>query len=584
MGEEMTRVTKEGRKLTYRLKVIQQPERARACGSGAKCKQIHVTIVLSRSVNCSHHAASSDRRPVDPPPVVELRIFEGEDKSNDVTFAYNANFFLFATLEMARPIIHGRVQNAGTQQVPVLTGMPVSGMAYLDRPQEAGYFIFPDLSIRHEGKYRLSFNLYEETKDLKDTDVEQSNENQAKPSAHAATPNGSFDWRLEIKSSIFTVYSAKKFPGLTESTSLSRIVAEQGCRVRIRRDVRMRRREGKNAAEADEYDEEYTRGRTATTSDSVHDAYTRERSHSGSPVSSPYTSELRRASSGAEYSQSSYPPSYPGPSTGPQSGSSGYLSFGGSSAQQYQTPQFAQPAPPAQPMQARESYQSSQPTNNQPPQYRQSSASGDYAYPERQPYPTQYAPSRENYEMDYRRASVAYAPPPSGPPSNQYQAVDQNYHRNASIAYEQYQHRSQGTDMQPSVNLAPLKMAPLEPKYAALPSPADPLAGTSRMAPALPSPSYQERPSSYGQYSVPGSGQRLPEPTRSGKRTYDSVFSSSSHTQPLYNGMRPTSSHHARDPVTSLDEDDDTESMEPVRMQYNRADGSTYSREQPSLE
>ena len=33
----MTRVTKEGRQLTYEMEVIQQPERARACGSGAKC-------------------------------------------------------------------------------------------------------------------------------------------------------------------------------------------------------------------------------------------------------------------------------------------------------------------------------------------------------------------------------------------------------------------------------------------------------------------------------------------------------------------------------------------------------------------
>ena len=34
----MTRMTAEGRKLSYELKVIQQPERARACGSGAKCE------------------------------------------------------------------------------------------------------------------------------------------------------------------------------------------------------------------------------------------------------------------------------------------------------------------------------------------------------------------------------------------------------------------------------------------------------------------------------------------------------------------------------------------------------------------
>ena len=32
------RVTNSGRHLWYVLKVIQQPERARACGSGPKCK------------------------------------------------------------------------------------------------------------------------------------------------------------------------------------------------------------------------------------------------------------------------------------------------------------------------------------------------------------------------------------------------------------------------------------------------------------------------------------------------------------------------------------------------------------------
>jgi hypothetical protein len=35
---QASRVTKEGKRITYRMHVIQQPERARACGSGAKCK------------------------------------------------------------------------------------------------------------------------------------------------------------------------------------------------------------------------------------------------------------------------------------------------------------------------------------------------------------------------------------------------------------------------------------------------------------------------------------------------------------------------------------------------------------------
>ncbi|KAF2209186.1 hypothetical protein CERZMDRAFT_70332, partial [Cercospora zeae-maydis SCOH1-5] len=147
----ISRTTAEGRLLTYEMTVLQQPVRARACGQGAK--------------------SSADRRPVDPPPIVELRIFEGSggDRADDLTFTMHANYFLFATLEAARPIAHGRV-SAERHTPPVLTGTPVAGMVYLDRPNAAGYFIFPDLSVRHEGNYRLSFSLYEELKNVKDED------------------------------------------------------------------------------------------------------------------------------------------------------------------------------------------------------------------------------------------------------------------------------------------------------------------------------------------------------------------------------------------------------------------------------
>jgi len=178
------RLTKDNRRLFYRLEVIQQPERARACGSGPK--------------------SSADRRPVDPPPVVELRIFEGPSlqEAKDVTFLYNANFFLYATLEHARVIAHGRVQTPAVNSPPVLTGMPVSGMAYLDRPQEAGYFLFPDLSVRHEGRYRLQFNLFEQTKEDKDNDLHPTE------SKRALEVPDSFDHRGTIHSNEFVVYSA----------------------------------------------------------------------------------------------------------------------------------------------------------------------------------------------------------------------------------------------------------------------------------------------------------------------------------------------------------------------------------------
>ncbi|EER27940.1 velvet protein [Coccidioides posadasii str. Silveira] len=326
------RTTREGKKLTYTLKVIQQPERARACGAGAK--------------------ASADRRPVDPPPVVELRVYESDQNDmnkTDITFAYNANFFLFTTLEWARPIAHPRGQSQSAATPPVLTGVPVAGVAYLDRPVQAGYFIFPDLSVRHEGYYRLNFSLYEEVKDPKDEDKDRGVPRPVLPAlpktCEPREPNEYIYFRLDVKTTPFTVYSAKKFPGLAESTMLSRTVAEQGCRVRIRRDVRMRRREHKGNKDFNGgYDE-----RHMTPDNYPGTPIERPRSASNASVDNPYvycpTSTPRRVPSaqGFSYPPAPYqqpvaiPPPPPGPSPAPMAQS--HLTFG--------APQVQYSAPPA---------------------------------------------------------------------------------------------------------------------------------------------------------------------------------------------------------------------------------------------
>ncbi|KAG9228949.1 velvet factor-domain-containing protein [Amylocarpus encephaloides] len=332
----ITRRTKAGRTLEYKLTVIQEPERARACGSGAK--------------------SSADRRPVDPPPVVELTVcaIEDDGRKNDITFAYEADFFLFATLESVRDIAPVRGVHPTIPQVPVLTGMPVSGMAYLDRPKEAGYFIFPDLSVRHEGRYQLSLNLYEQTKKLDlDGDAEGLPGMKGHPKSLAGALPGmgdaSFDFRMEIKSSPFTVYSAKKFPGLSESTPLSRTVAEQGCRVRIRRDVRMRRRE-KTTADFDEKPpEQDAYGRQGRYINQGQEPCSRERSRSvgadgGSPRT-PYGGQQYVA----HYSLHNTPSPQPHPVVMPAGGN---LNFGGPPHQvsgahhQFALPQAPQAPPP----------------------------------------------------------------------------------------------------------------------------------------------------------------------------------------------------------------------------------------------
>ena len=480
---------------------------------------------------------------MDPPPVVELRIFEGDGADRtDVTFGYNANFFLFTTLELARPIAHGRIQPQ-PQTLPVLTGMPVSGLAYLDRPSEAGYFIFPDLSVRHEGKYRLSFNLYEETKNPKDADAEPSTE-QPKPQVTSPNaPNASFDWRLEVKSNTFTVYSAKKFPGLAESTNLSRLVAEQGCRVRIRRDVRMRRRDGKpNVDYEDAVVEDYSRtGRTP----SIHDSY-RERTRSVSNESAD-----RQAFPGMERRMSGeYPRPYPYQASRPQS----YLTFGGP-GNQYQAPppQFAQPAPPAPP-----SYQPAPVHHPHPVQFRQTAAPPQEAYVRpvhSQPIPPSNTPSRDHHEV---RASQ----PPTGSNSGwndaDIPARGLPLPPIKNLTYKSLKREAQ-TPLTPFEHLtrAPLGLTQHEPTE------------RGQMYPdrVLPPPLPAASPTS--------------EPTPpTNKRTHHAAFDPKSRNQdrPLYNGMRPDDARcNVAVPDDKNDDQDDEDDGVPAwikNMEYKRADGT----------
>ncbi|PBP23919.1 VeA protein, partial [Diplocarpon rosae] len=399
----VSRYTTAGRKLTYELRVIQQPERARAC-------------------------ASADRRPVDPPPVVELRIFEGEgvgEDREDVTFGYGANFFLYATLEVARPMAHMRGQPAAGPTIPVLTGMPVSGMAYLDRPSEAGYFIFPDLSVRHEGIYSLSFNLYEETKDPSDRDAEP----QDSPGTAPAMADPSFDWRLEIKSDAFTVYSAKKFPGLAESTVLSRTVAEQGCRVRIRRDVRMRRRDKKGHNDMEAPEDEWSRAARPIEPDTYREKpRSRGRDEGRAPSradvyrpdsDSPLLAPAPRAEGGAR----NFRPA--------QAGSQPFAAMARYGAPQPQ-PQFSQP--------------------QQPPQQQQQFPPAPTAYPPNtQPHPVTRLPplkSISTHDLAHsppgpRSSLTQYSPPPLPTPT----------YEQRPVSYSQY-------PPPPPLAAAPLAVAP----------------------------------------------------------------------------------------------------------------------------
>ncbi|KAI0799711.1 velvet factor-domain-containing protein [Irpex lacteus] len=103
------------------------------------------------------------------------------------------------------------------------TGSVVSSLYHLkdseNQNEDAGFFVFPDLSVRTEGSYRLKLSLFE---------VVGSNVYHCK----------------SIFSAPFYVYTAKKFPGMEESTPLSCSLADQGIKIRIRKDIRVRKKAG----------------------------------------------------------------------------------------------------------------------------------------------------------------------------------------------------------------------------------------------------------------------------------------------------------------------------------------------------
>ena len=486
--------------------------------------------------------------------------------------------------------------------------MPVAGIAYLDRPSPAGYFIFPDLSVRHEGKYRLSFNLYEELKESKDADAEptgSSAEGEENKSArnNPMAPQAHVNFRLEVKSVPFNVYSAKKFPGLAESTSLSRIVAEQGCRVRIRRDVRMRRRDTKSNKNFEDFEDEatYTRSDRFATPDT----YTkpqmteRPRSISNGSIDAPaaFGPDQRRLSTHdlSYYNQASF--QQPPPAPQPQNANTRYtshLAFGGSGAPHYPTPAFQPPTTPAS--QATPNYipnngsfhypaaaHGRQLSNSQTTGYTQTQTTQQPIYPQ----PQMYTDGSDFRPMsDYRQPSIAannqgnY----SAQSMNGYSQVE---NRQVSIP-QNYYHPPTQAPAAPAVTppighaLPPLKtlQPPMEKKY----EPTSPVSATGVSMIGV-APGYNGMQSKYSSYTTTPSSTN-PSMPRNTKRAFGAVFDSEHINQPMHSGMRPSTKNHGQD-IPQIEAEDgsleDEYDMHSLKMlSYRRADGSRQLKKCPS--
>ncbi|MCJ1312200.1 hypothetical protein MMC25_005874 [Agyrium rufum] len=173
----------------YNLTVRQAPERAKVATGKEK-----------------------DRKPVDPPPIIQLHINDPEDPAHN--YLQSPYFFMCCTLW------HSHEDKAvEPSSEPLLTGSLVSSLHRLKDSDnhanraDGGFFVFGDLSVKVEGEYRLRFSLYDMLR------------KEVRYIAGITTP-------------VFTVFSSKLFGGMSESTFLSRSFGDQGVRLRIRKETR----------------------------------------------------------------------------------------------------------------------------------------------------------------------------------------------------------------------------------------------------------------------------------------------------------------------------------------------------------
>lgn len=157
-----------------------------------------------------------NRKPVDPPPIIQLHVNHDADPQKH--FLQSPYLFMTCTLydqSGDNPVVDE--SGNSMKKESVLAGCLVSSLHRLkdNENTEGAFFVFGDLSIRVQGRFRIRFTLFDLRKE----------ENEVASLGY-------------ITSESFSVVAQKDFRGLEESTPLSRCFADQGVRMRLRKEPR----------------------------------------------------------------------------------------------------------------------------------------------------------------------------------------------------------------------------------------------------------------------------------------------------------------------------------------------------------
>ena len=119
-------------------------------------------------------------------------------------------------------------QPPGTCTRNLIGSLSGSAFKLKDINNEVGlWFVFQDLSVRTEGYFRLKFSFFDL---MGESEIPMRSEETASSLSKLAPMLAC------TYSDTLHVYSAKKFPGVIESTSLSKHFAKQGIKIPIRKD------------------------------------------------------------------------------------------------------------------------------------------------------------------------------------------------------------------------------------------------------------------------------------------------------------------------------------------------------------
>ncbi|CAG8756090.1 9248_t:CDS:2 [Cetraspora pellucida] len=189
-----------------------------------------------------------DRRTIDPPPIIKLLVttMDGTlvpESSIDYSMMIVHAGLWSKDRKEERGLVVNPTSIIAKSDIPSSTVMPVNAplstrnlmghctsSAYVlnnHLGQKGIYFIFQDLSVRTEGTLTLKFSFCNIKKLMIQSPDELTN------------TRGSV--ATEVYSAPFKVYSAKKFPGMTESTELSKAFAKQGIKIPIRKEAYYRK-------------------------------------------------------------------------------------------------------------------------------------------------------------------------------------------------------------------------------------------------------------------------------------------------------------------------------------------------------